>query len=106
MPLPKPPHLRYAGGLRAGQIMTTASCSGMNYAKSGDTVIARFDILKRPRCSSTRVSAVIGDAEICRRYRFTLKPSIHYLQTNNPCSAINSRVRSTSTDRPGPNSLI
>ncbi|MDO8278172.1 MAG: hypothetical protein Q7T63_08605 [Burkholderiaceae bacterium] len=35
--------LRSAGGVKAGQIITTGSCTGLHHAQAGQTVIARFE---------------------------------------------------------------
>ena len=42
------------GGLKAGQIVTTGSCVGMPFAKSGDTAIASFDGLGAAQVTFTR----------------------------------------------------
>jgi 2-keto-4-pentenoate hydratase len=36
-------HLRTHGGVKAGQFVTTGSCTGIEYAKPGQTVTASFD---------------------------------------------------------------
>lgn len=35
--------LRGAGGVKAGQIITTGSCTGLHHARAGQTVVARFE---------------------------------------------------------------
>ncbi|MFI4988741.1 MAG: 2-keto-4-pentenoate hydratase [Alphaproteobacteria bacterium] len=45
--------MREAGGIRRGQLVTTGSCTGMNFAKPGDSVVARFEGLGTAEVSFT-----------------------------------------------------
>ncbi len=46
--------MRKAGGVRRGQLVTTGSCTGMNIADAGDSVVARFEGLGAAEVTFTR----------------------------------------------------